>query len=1178
MINLRYHIVSLVAVFLALGMGIVMGSTVIDRVTVDALNNNLERRAQRRQPHPGGERPAGRAGPGGPGLRRPGPRPRRCAASSAACPCWSSPSPASTASRSTTLRQSLVSAGAIACRARSGSPPRCASTTTATTRALAAALDLGRAPTDHDGRCRPPPAAGTTSVDAAGRRGAPAGPGRLIAEPGPLARHGGGRVPRLRAAARRRPARHVDVGVTAPAGLGVIPRGRHPVRGRVRGRAPRWATTWSPSPWPRPWPPAAGGRWRPRRARTPTAGGACSWGCCGATPPPTAGVDRRQPRVAHGPGGGRAGPRGAGRVAGGPLRRGPGRPAAPARPACVTRRVARSWSPRRPAALGLAGPTAQVTAGNVVSRVTGLLRVLAIGGALGTTFLGNVYQTANLVSNLLFELLAAGMLSSVLVPPFVALLDAGRRDEAERLAGALLGVALVVLGVVTVGRAAGPAVDHAGPHRRRARRRGPRGRDPAGLVPARVLPPPGAALRGGGGGHRPAALGPPLRGRRPRPGRQQRGGHRHHGRSSGRSPTAAGGGRRPAARPRPPAAAGRRDHRRGGGHDRGAGAWPPAGPGCGCGPAGTPTTPGCGPSAGPGCGARPRLAMSPGAAGHHPGAGQPGGGRGGRLPDRLHHVPAPLRPAGPPGAHHRSTPAWRPRPSGGRWDGLRRRPRPGRPHASSSWTAAGRRPAGRCWPCPACASSGSAPSTPPAPRWWPACWPPTPSGSAGYAGIHLLTRASYAAGDMRTPAVVGARGGRRRVGPHGRPGSRRPPATTGWSCSAWPTRWPWWSGAVVLLALVRRRVGEPVPVAAATARAVWPAAVAAGGGGGRGGRRRPGWWRATAGSAAALTVVVAGGAGVAAYLVVQRLLRAPELDRARPAPGRPGDGRPVTERRAGDGEPVGPAAGRRRGGGQGPGRHGGGHRRRPAPAAGRRRGAGGRRRVDRRHRRRPPGPRAPGCCACPRTWARAGRWPRAWPPRSETDVYLLVDADVGATAGARRRPARAGAGRRGRHGHRRAARRRRQGRVRPGPAPGRRRHPRGPAGSPPRRRCPGQRAVRGELLRGARPGAPLRPGGRASPSTPSGPGPGCSRCRSTWTTATPAAGWPASPTGAGRAPTSSGPCGPASPRPGPGWRSWPPPWSSPWLAMAWSGSRWEADSVAATAGRVQGAAGRASPA
>ncbi|MDQ6927926.1 MAG: copper transporter [Actinomycetota bacterium] len=46
MINLRYHIVSIVAVFLALGIGVVMGSTVIDRVTVDTLNarvNSVER-------------------------------------------------------------------------------------------------------------------------------------------------------------------------------------------------------------------------------------------------------------------------------------------------------------------------------------------------------------------------------------------------------------------------------------------------------------------------------------------------------------------------------------------------------------------------------------------------------------------------------------------------------------------------------------------------------------------------------------------------------------------------------------------------------------------------------------------------------------------------------------------------------------------------------------------------------------------------------------------------------------------------------------------------------------------------------------------------------------------------------------------------------------------------------
>ncbi|HEX2192730.1 MAG TPA: copper transporter [Acidimicrobiales bacterium] len=47
MINLRYHVVSLVAVFLALTVGIVMGSTVIDKVTVDALNRRVDEVSRR---------------------------------------------------------------------------------------------------------------------------------------------------------------------------------------------------------------------------------------------------------------------------------------------------------------------------------------------------------------------------------------------------------------------------------------------------------------------------------------------------------------------------------------------------------------------------------------------------------------------------------------------------------------------------------------------------------------------------------------------------------------------------------------------------------------------------------------------------------------------------------------------------------------------------------------------------------------------------------------------------------------------------------------------------------------------------------------------------------------------------------------------------------------------------
>ncbi|MHB1139717.1 MAG: murein biosynthesis integral membrane protein MurJ, partial [Microthrixaceae bacterium] len=92
-----------------------------------------------------------------------------------------------------------------------------------------------------------------------------------------------------------------------------------------------------------------------------------------------------------------------------------------------------------------------------VSRAFGAIRVLAIAAILGTTYLGNTFQSSNTVSNVLFELLAAGALSAVLVPTFVGHLDSGDQAGAERLSGELLGVAIVVLGAVSlVGMAAAP--------------------------------------------------------------------------------------------------------------------------------------------------------------------------------------------------------------------------------------------------------------------------------------------------------------------------------------------------------------------------------------------------------------------------------------------------------------------------------------------------------------------------------------------------------------------------------------------------------------------------------------------------------------------------------------------------------------------------------------------------
>src|ERR1700709_717551 len=41
MINFRFHVVSLIAIFLALALGVVIGAGVIDRGVVDALDNRL---------------------------------------------------------------------------------------------------------------------------------------------------------------------------------------------------------------------------------------------------------------------------------------------------------------------------------------------------------------------------------------------------------------------------------------------------------------------------------------------------------------------------------------------------------------------------------------------------------------------------------------------------------------------------------------------------------------------------------------------------------------------------------------------------------------------------------------------------------------------------------------------------------------------------------------------------------------------------------------------------------------------------------------------------------------------------------------------------------------------------------------------------------------------------------
>ncbi len=89
-------------------------------------------------------------------------------------------------------------------------------------------------------------------------------------------------------------------------------------------------------------------------------------------------------------------------------------------------------------------------AATLASRGIGFIRIGVVAAVLGTTPLGDTYQSSSAVSNVLFELLAAGALSAVLVPTFVRHIESEDEAEAERLASNVLGLALAVLAVIAL--------------------------------------------------------------------------------------------------------------------------------------------------------------------------------------------------------------------------------------------------------------------------------------------------------------------------------------------------------------------------------------------------------------------------------------------------------------------------------------------------------------------------------------------------------------------------------------------------------------------------------------------------------------------------------------------------------------------------------------------------------
>ncbi|MDT4939137.1 MAG: putative peptidoglycan lipid flippase [Pseudonocardiales bacterium] len=110
--------------------------------------------------------------------------------------------------------------------------------------------------------------------------------------------------------------------------------------------------------------------------------------------------------------------------------------------------------------LDAASDSIAVAAWTLVSRITGVAKIAAIGAVLGPTFLGNTFQLTNSLPNLIyFGLLAGSLFSSLLVPALVEHIDAEDQGASERIAGGLLGMTLLALVVATpLAIALGPMV------------------------------------------------------------------------------------------------------------------------------------------------------------------------------------------------------------------------------------------------------------------------------------------------------------------------------------------------------------------------------------------------------------------------------------------------------------------------------------------------------------------------------------------------------------------------------------------------------------------------------------------------------------------------------------------------------------------------------------------------
>jgi putative peptidoglycan lipid II flippase len=93
----------------------------------------------------------------------------------------------------------------------------------------------------------------------------------------------------------------------------------------------------------------------------------------------------------------------------------------------------------------VAKAAAIIAVATLLARLAGFARTLVFSGSVGAGGVGDVYQTVNMLPNVVYEVAAGGALAAVAVPLIAGHLGVGRRDDADQTASALLTWALAVL-------------------------------------------------------------------------------------------------------------------------------------------------------------------------------------------------------------------------------------------------------------------------------------------------------------------------------------------------------------------------------------------------------------------------------------------------------------------------------------------------------------------------------------------------------------------------------------------------------------------------------------------------------------------------------------------------------------------------------------------------------------